>query len=72
MSEDVCAHIWNAIRFDLPTGAKPKHLLYGLLFMKVYSIEHVHANMVGCDEKTFQKWAWVIIKCLSKMNTVRL
>lgn len=47
-----------------------KHLLWGLLFLKQYSIETTHARFVRVDEKTFRKWAWKAIEHLSDLDIV--
>ena len=69
----VCAIIWKKIYDDENTaqhlkGAKPEHLLWCLLFLKVYSGEAVHASLVGCDEKTFRKWAWTFVTAIADMH----
>ena len=55
VSAKVCATAWGEIRKFCPSRTKPMHLLYGLLFLKVYGTESVHSALVGCDEKTFRK-----------------
>ena len=52
----VCAGLWD--RLDpvqlISPRSEPKHPLWTLLFMKVYSSEKVHVRLVGgVDEKTF-------------------
>ena len=46
----------------------PKHLLWSLLFLKIYGVEEVHAARVGCDEKTFRKWAWLYAEAVAKLD----
>lgn len=44
-------------------GSRPVHLLWGLLFMKVYSSEKVMCSMCGgVDPKTFRKWSKIFVK----------
>ncbi len=50
-SPTVCQLIWFRIRPSLPETAEIKFLLCGLVFLKVYSTEHVHAAMLKMDEK---------------------
>ena len=40
---------------DVVKRAKPMHLLWALLFLKLYDGEEILASKVGCDEKTFRK-----------------
>jgi len=48
----------------------PEHLLWTLMFLKIYMPYRAFAALVGCDEKTFQKWTWCIIKSLSRQARV--
>ena len=44
---DVITEIWNRIEQNVDTGIIPKHLLYGLVFLKVYATsEEVHCAIV--------------------------
>ena len=64
-----CATIWNA-SFEKPPGLSPKHLMWALLFLKVYASEHVHCSMACVDEKTFRKWCWKAIDFIASLNVV--
>ena len=55
-----CSMIWDMLQPNetMPKGVKPEHLLWGLLFMKVYATETALVSMVNApDEKTFRKWS---------------
>lgn len=67
----VGAQVWNKIMPSIDRSksseyrtAQPKHLLYGLLFLKVYGTsEDVHCRIVGwVDRQTFRKWSWYFIE----------
>ena len=70
----VVESIWN--RLDpfatikpIHKGVKPVHLLWALLFMKVYAEESIHAGLVGgVDEKTFRKWVWIFVQEISYLE----
>jgi len=50
----------------LPNGVEPVHILWAMLFLKLYMSESVHAQMVGgVDEKTFRKWSGLFIDLMS-------
>ena len=74
VSPKVVENIWN--RLDpfrtiepIHSGVKPMHLLWALLFMKVYAEESIHAGLVGgVDEKTFRKWVWVFVQEISYLE----
>lgn len=69
----ICASIWNKLddASTLPMDARPKHLLWAMLFLKVYAAENVSAPMCGCDEKTWQKWVWSMLEAVSELEVVR-
>lgn len=67
----VCSLVWLRIKSNAP-GSHPKHLLWGLLFLKQYSIEHIRRSIVNADEKTIRKWSWIFVKLISDMNVVYL
>lgn len=57
---EVVALTWNLLDLG-DTGAKLKHLLWALMFMKTYSKEPVLASMAKVTRKTFRKWVWIVI-----------
>jgi hypothetical protein len=38
-------------------GASPVHLLWTLMFMKLYYADEVNAFIAQVDENTFRKWS---------------
>lgn len=68
----VCARLWELVLENVPPAGRPKHLLWALLFLKVYAIEHVNAALVHSDEKTFRKWSWEFVQLLSFIEVVRI
>lgn len=67
----VIATIWNKIVDDgnLDRLARPKHLLWALLFLKLYDTEDVHCRIVGwVDPKTFREWSWYFVEKISQMK----
>lgn len=67
---DIIADIWNRMNaYGLKDGAHPKHLLWALVFLKVYSTEEIHCSIVGWPSaKTFSKWAWYFIDRISLLK----
>ena len=51
------------------SGATVVHMLWALMFLKVYGNETTMSTMAGVDEKTFQKWAWVLIEAISDLES---
>lgn len=59
-----CTDVWRMINpVDImPRGVQPHHLLWALLFLKVYATETVLTAMVDSpDEKTFRKWCRLFV-----------
>ena len=55
----ICEDIWNMLdQHKFNRNREPKHLLWALLFVKVYGNEATHCKMVGTSPKTFRKWVW--------------
>jgi hypothetical protein len=46
---------------DKREGAEPKHLLWTLLFLKVYASADVPHNMAGISKNTYRKWTDIIL-----------
>jgi hypothetical protein len=74
-SPAVCARIWVLVKpFEtMPTGVKPVHLLWALMFLKLYCAESVHATLAGAgqksvDEKTFRKWSWLFVESINHLK----
>lgn len=61
---EVITDLWNRIDPLIDDeAAKPKHLLWALVFIKVYASEAVHCCIVGWpDKKTFRKWSWYFLE----------
>jgi hypothetical protein len=72
-SPDVTAEIWYRLaprevgETSLVKGAEPQHLLWALLFMKLYANQDALCSMVGgVDDKTFSFWSRYFIKEMSR------
>lgn len=73
VSPFIISEMWKVISTDhnsnpLPPAAKYAHLLWSLLFLKVYATENVLAGIVGVDEKTFRKWSWLFVQRIAKLK----
>ena len=65
-----CAQVWrllhckggalfaNSASTTEEKNAKPKHMLWGLMLLKIYGSESILSTLAGADEKIFRKWAW--------------
>ena len=57
----VCATIWVKCKFE-KKGVLPKHLLWTLMFLKLYETERVHITIAGMsDRQVFREKVWPII-----------
>ena len=69
VSRPIVAQIW-LMTHEKPQGTHVKHLLWALIFLKLYASESIHASLAGVDEKTFRKWSWVWIKTIATLEIV--
>jgi hypothetical protein len=72
----ICALLWAMLEpcKVMPICVHPKHLLWALMFLKLYVSEHVNCAMAGgVDEKTYRKWTWLFINGIASLaeSTVR-
>jgi hypothetical protein len=65
VSSSVCASLWSLCLPFLSPGTLPIRLLWALYFLKVYATENHNASVADVDEKTFQKWTWIVIYAIS-------
>ena len=66
-SPAICAILWQMI--ETVPGGKPKHLLWGLMLLKLYCAERVLRTLAGgVDERTFRKWAWTYVYEVSDLQ----
>lgn len=72
ITPSMCKIVWELLRERIPLGAEPKHLLWGLNFLKQYDTEHVRRVIFNSDEKTIRKWSWIFIKLIADLNVVYL
>ena len=64
----ICCLLWNRIDpFEtMPDGVHKKHLLWALLFLRVYDTEENNAQNVGReDEKTYRVWSFCFVEAIS-------
>jgi hypothetical protein len=72
VSPFMCSVMWNYMddQENLPHRAQPKHLLWTLLFLKLYNSENVLCSLCECDEKTFRKWVWLMLPAIGSLDHV--
>ena len=67
----IVADIWNRIeaRGPIQSGGEPKHLLWALVHLKVYSTVEIHCSIVGWPSaKTYSKWSWYFVKRIAELK----
>ena len=53
----------------LPDGGQLEHLLWTLMFMKLYSGQKAPCSLAGgVDPETFRKWTWLFIDAIAMME----
>lgn len=69
-SPEVASEVWNRLveHEVIPSGGKPKHLLYAYVLLKKYAGDDGCAQMVGCHPNTFRPWAWIFIELIHDLH----
>ena len=57
----VCFKMWQLMRIPQCTGILPVHLLWALMFFKIYGREAVLCSLAKTSTKTYRKWIWKVI-----------
>jgi hypothetical protein len=52
----------------MPPKAEPEHLLWALLFLKLYCIEEVLVTLLGRDDGTIRKWVWLMVEAMHNLS----
>jgi hypothetical protein len=72
-SNEVACILWIELTTNdlLPDKGTTEHLLWTLLFMKVYAKENTLASLADGkpDPKTFQRWVWAFIPAIALLET---
>ena len=72
VAPNICALLWDLLSHRRPISSRPVHLLWPLLFIKVYGSENTHRAIAGVDAKTFRKWSWCFVHLLADLQIVRI
>lgn len=72
VSPYVCRSAWNLLHKHslLPNGGLPQHLLWALMFMKLYRSGNVLSSMAGCSRKTYMKWTWKFVRRIGALKAI--
>ena len=68
----VALKVWSMLleESNEMTGADVVHMLWAMMFLKVYAKETTLSTMAGgVDEKTFRKWSWQFVSAISSLET---
>ena len=69
-SPEICSLLWECIDplNTMTNGVQDVHLLWGLMFLKLYVSESVNCALArGVDEKTFRKCSWMFVYAMSDL-----
>ena len=56
-----CVDLWRRMMIPADSTVTPRHVLWGLLFLKVYASETVLCAIAKTTKKTFRYWIWMVI-----------
>jgi hypothetical protein len=74
VSPFIASCLWNRMEDErtLPLQeARPTHLLWALMFLKLYSSEDTLSRIVNASAKTFRQRVWQMLEALNKLDAVR-
>lgn len=54
----------------LPVDGRLEHLLWTLMFMKLYCGQKALCALAGVDPETFRKWTWAFIESISNLESL--
>ena len=67
------ARIWDLLHFPVvrikERGKEPHHLLWALLYAKVYTNECITKKLFGKDPKTVRKWVWIFLEEIANLSS---
>jgi hypothetical protein len=67
------ARIWELLHFPVvrikERGKEPQHLLWALLYVKVYTNECITKKLLGRDPKTVRKWVWIFLEAIANLSS---
>jgi hypothetical protein len=65
VSPRVGSRLWSLCHPDIPTGAAIKHLLWSLMFLKVYQSIAILCNKAGVSPNTWCQWSWLFVEIIA-------
>ena len=69
-SPRVCVTLWrHADARRLYNGAHPQHVLWALLFLKIYATNIPLCAIAGCCRATFTLWIWRYIPSIARLRS---
>ena len=64
-----CSLLWAKIKQqNLAPRAKPEHLLWALLWLKLYATDEVLAGILGVDEDTFRERTFEMVRAIQGLK----
>ncbi len=69
-SPSVFCRFWQMFVRRRPENSKPYHMLWAIIFLKVYASEHDNAALAGLDEKTSRKCQWTFVRLIARLKMV--
>ena len=69
---EVCTVLWDELLAYKPDGGKPIHLLWALIFCKVYGTEEVHCTIADVSPMTYRRWVWSFLNSIFNLKLVRI
>ena len=67
---DVIYIIWKRLKKEdlIPTKGQPKHLLWGLMFLRTNMAEDMMTSITRSCRNTTRKWKWKLVYALKELK----
>ena len=46
------------------------HMMWALMFLKMYGKESAMSSMAGVDKKTYRKWVWIFVFIIADLEAL--
>jgi hypothetical protein len=68
VSPQIVSILWDSILLNLPPKCCSIHLLWCLLFLKVYASEAILSSIVGTNEKKYREHVWPVMRAIAALR----
>ena len=71
VQEDVAKYIWRTV-LKKHHGIKPVHMLWALMFLKLYEPEAAAIQRWKTNRTTYRKYVWIVVNLIALQKTKKV